>query len=330
MKKIIRIAMAFLLSAVMLFSVACNMEEYNYLHDNLDKSNVTNEEFAEWMYNRTKTSIKLSRPNSEIKYNVELLMEYNLELEAYLKTKENEAMENSSRRDHLDVYDMLSPILEQYAKRVNDDKIWVGKTWRDVGRALNMTSNSDFMVYIAKQIMAKGKPVTDYYMYKEIKRSEVVAGEEIVELVEMNYKTKEIERSQVVEGEQILGVIDDYDDDPQTKSDEDIVKVKYNDSNNDTVRVKFKDSAQALKIAQDFIQNAIYSRPATAIGELYVLRNMYEFAVYIGYTDAYVYEEEYMPGEGDDGENEGGIEISRTKIALSTYYQNAYLAYVGA
>ncbi|MBO5224074.1 MAG: hypothetical protein J6C23_06160 [Clostridia bacterium] len=294
MKKIAQIALALLIALTMMFSVACNMEEYNYLHDNLDKSNVTNEEFTEWMYNRTKTSIKLNRPNSEIKYNVELLMTYYDYLDDYLDGEAEKMIDaENDKSAHLEYYDLLSPILVEYAERVDEDKIWVGKAWRDTGRALNMTSNSEYMAVIAKQIMAKGKAVSDYYMYKDIKRSEVVEGEEIIE------------------------VVVDYDRDETTES------------GDDKVRVKFKDEAQANKIAQDFIQNAIFSRPTTAIGQLYVLSVMYEFSLYIGYTDAFVYEEEYHPGSGSDGENPDGTEIIRTKIPLATYYQNAYVSYVG-
>lgn len=294
MKKIAKIALALILTVLMLFSVACNMEEYNYLHDNLDKSNATNEEFTVWMYNRTKTSIKLNRPNSEIKYNVELLMTYYDYLDEYLDEQVKTEMSETQRDKHLDLYDKLSPILEEYAKRVNEDKVWVGKTWRDTGRALNMTINSEYMAVIANQIMARGKSVGEYYMYKEVRRSEVVDGEEIVE------------------------VVTDADNKPDTESD------------SDKVRVKFKDAEQAKKIAIDFIQNAIYTRPTTQIGQLYVLRTMYEFSVFIGYEEPFVYEEEYHPGDGNNGENSDGTEIVRTKIDLDKYFQDAYIAYVGA
>jgi len=295
MKKIAKIALALLLSALMIFAVACaNSEEYNYLHDNLDKSKATPEEFTEWMYKRTKTSIKLSRPNSEIQYNVELLMEYYDYLDEYLDEKEDEYLDSKPRKEHLQYCDLLSSdILVPYAKRVAEDKVWVGKTWRDTGRALNMNSNSEYMSHIANQIIARGTPITEYYMYKEEERSKVVEGEEIVEIVK------------------------DADNDPATES------------ATDKVRVKFKDAEQAIKIAENFIQNAIYSRPSSQIGELYVLRTMYDFANFIGYDEAYVYEEEYHPGSGNDGENEDGTEIIRTKVALADYYSKAYIAYIG-
>ncbi len=295
MKKIAKIALALILSVLMLFSLACaNSEEYNYLHDNLDKSNATNEEFTEWMYKRTKTSIKISRPNDEIQYNVELLMEYYDYLDDYLSVKESEYLSSKPRSEHLKYYDLLSSeILVKYAERVDEDKVWVGKAWRDTGRALNMTSNSEYMSLIANQIIARQTPITEYYMYKEIARSEVAESEIIVEVTK------------------------DADNDPSTES------------ATDKVRVKFKDGAQALKIAQDFIQNAIYSRPSSPIGELYVLRCMYDFANFIGYEDVFVYEEEYHPGDGNDGENESGMEIIRTKVPLSEYYSNAYLNYIG-
>ena len=294
MKKIAKTVLVLLLSALMLFSLACNMEEYNYLHDNLDKSKVSNEEFTEWMYKRTRTSIKLSRPTNEIKYNVELLMEYYDYLDDYLDGETEKMLDSKPKSEHLKNYSPLSDILVQYAKRVNEDKVWVGKTWRDTGRALNMSSNSIYMAHIANQIMARKTPVTEYYMYKQVKRSEVVEGEEIVEVV------KDADNNSATEGD------------------------------TDTVRVKFKDATQALKIAQDFIQNAIYTRPTSAIGELYVLSCMSEFAEFIGYDDPFVYEEEYRPGDGNEGENENGTEIIKTKVPLETYYTNAYVAYVGA
>jgi hypothetical protein len=329
MKKIAHIALTLILSVLMLFSLACNMEEYNYLHDNLDKSKATPKEFTEWMYKRTKTSIKLSRPNSEIKYNVELLMEYYDYLDEYLDREVEKVLDRKDKEEHLEYYDMLSPILEKYAKIVDENKIWVGKTWRDVGRALNMTTNSAYMCYIANQIMAKNIPVGEYEMYKEILREAVVEGEEIVEVIKQSYSYAEKLRGQVVEGEVIVSVVNDNDGDPQTTSEYDIVKVKYNVSAKDTVRVKFKDEVQAQKIAQDFIQNAIEARPSNRIGELYVISCMYRFAEFIGYEDAVVYEEEYNPGDGDSGENEDGSEIIRTPVDLYEYFQRIYLSYVG-
>ncbi len=290
MKKLARIAMALLLGVIMIFSVACNMEEYNYLHENTDKSNLSVEQFAEWMYNRTKTSIKIARPNKEIVYNVKMLMEDYPTTNDYIDSLEEKAIKDNPKNKHLDVYSLLSPILEEHAKRTTVDEIWVGKTWRDTGRALNMSTNAEVMALIANQIMARGKPVTQYAMYKEIARSEVKEGEEIVEVV---YQKKEGE------------------EDPADK-----------------VRVKFYDEAQAFEIVKNFIQNAIYYRPTTQLGSLYVLYTMYRFSDFVGYDDAHVFEEEYHPGSGENGENDDGTEIIRTKHALSTYYQQEYMNYV--
>lgn len=291
MKKIAKVALAFILLTVMLFALACNVEEWNYLHDNLDKSNATEEEFTEWMYKRTKTSIRIGRPNSEIRSNVELLMQYYEHLNDYIENERKEILSAKDKGEHLDNYDMLSFILEKYAKISVEDKIWMGKAWVDTGKSLNISANGDDMSYIANQIMARNKPIEDFYMYKEIKRGEVLDGEEIV------------------------SVVKDADNDLQTQHD------------NDVVEVRFKDSAQAKKIAQDFVQRAISARQEGTIGELYTLKCMYEFCNFIGYADAYVNVMEDVPSGDESGES-GDIITQVTKVPLYTYYQNAYIEYV--
>ena len=287
MKKAIKTVFALLLGVIMLFSVACT-EEWNYLHEDLDKSNLTPAQFAEWMYNRTKTSIKISRPDSEIVYNIKTLLEDYESTDDYIDGLEADLIKSKPRTEHLSYYSLLSDILVEHAKRTDKDEIWVGKTWRDTGRALNMSSNGEVMALIANQIMARGVDYKTLPMYKTVLRSEVAAGETIVEVV-------------------TEGKTDDAD----------------------TVRVSFVDAEKAFEIVKTFIQNAIYARPTSALGSLYVLSVMYRFAQYVGYTDPYVYIEEYAPGNGEGGANEDGSEIIRTKVPLTDHYQQEYIAYIG-
>lgn len=329
MKKAIKVVLAFLLSVIMLFSASCSAEERAYLNEDLDKSHYTPAQFAQWMYNRTQTSIKIKRPSDEIVYNIKMLMEDYESTGDYIDSLESIAIASSPKSEHINNYSLLANVLVEHAKRTNKDEIWTGVSWRDTGSALSMSMGGETMSVVAKQIMARGVDIRTLPMYKEVLREQVQSGEEIVALVyegkdEGNslVKVKYTENGQELYKEILL---------KDKQENETVVQVlQYSsvpDTTKDTVRVKFTDSAQAIEIAKKFVDNALYTRPQTSLGSLYVLRVMYEFATYIGYTDCKVIIDN--PGQDDSsGEGDGKPEGTFSQVPLYTQYQTEYLAYV--
>ena len=340
MKKALRSILAFLLGVLLLFSVACSAEERAYLNEDTDKSHYTPAQFAEWMYNRTKTSIKIKRPNAEIVENIKLLMDDYESTEEYLDSLSSSLIENSARNEHLAHYSLLSDILEEHAQRTDKDEIWAGITWRETGDVLNITGNAEVMAIIANQIMARGTKITDYtmYEYKEIERKDLKDGDQIISVLRIAYNdAKDLVEVKYKKEDDTIAYKNEYRE--NVKSNEEIVRVIQASTeklpSKDLLVIK-RAEGNASEKAKAFIDNALSRLPSSKLSALFVVETMYRFASFVGYTDAYVLEYVQVNGptvEVPDGDpdgvlNTGKPEDKEIKTPIKDYYNRVYREYV--